>query len=452
MVRFSPPARIDDFGRSAKPDELAEGWDAVIDDWLTRAASEVDGRFYNPNQAGAPVGGTEAPIVWDAFPLVIKRWYESEIGGDRKMYRAADTPRPMQLRAVRDGALAEQVEVFRRQQDEYCEWFVERRDGAITSIQFTSEGPEYWRFLMTGTASFFAEGDARRDITTGDPDLVLTLYREHISSDVQLEDLLWPYDVAERTRTGWRFLAFAGEYNEFNRWTTTDGAMHLTHRSNTLQAEVQLAAGATVLRNIAAGNARSLTCCAGFGDVNRSSDPLIGLAVNRAVAAGKSLTLADPIGLYISSINVAALSDPAAWTPARGSVDVGKILRARIDVPPGGMQVGGLPLEYGGQVAEHIQMILTGLVNDAADGSPPVRNCVTTCCTHPNRADFRTVVDPQENCGTIAWSSLAPFLQAEPGGPGLALADAAGADVPAPAGVPEGVEIQPRGTAPSARR
>jgi hypothetical protein len=77
----------------------------------------VDSRFYNPNQAGAPVGGTEAPIVWDAFPLVIKRWYESEIGGDRKMYRAAYTPRPMQLRAVRNGALAEQAEVFRRQQD-----------------------------------------------------------------------------------------------------------------------------------------------------------------------------------------------------------------------------------------------------------------------------------------------------------------------------------------------
>jgi hypothetical protein len=236
----------------------------------------------------------------------------------------------------------------------------------------------------------FAQGDSRRDITTGDPHLVLTLCREHISSDVQLEDLLWPYDVAKRTPTGWRLLAFAGEYNEFNRWTTTDGAMHLTHRSNTLQ---------------------------------------------------------------VSSINVAALSEPAAWTPIRGSAAEGKILRARIDVPPGGMQVGGVPLEYGGQVAEHIQMILTGLVNDAADGSPLVRNCVTTCCTHPNRASFRTVVDPQDDCANIAWSSLAPFLPAEPGVPGLALTDAAAeADIPAPAEVPEGVEIQPRGTASSARR
>ena len=109
---------------------------------------------------------------------MIKRWFESEIGGDAKMYRAADAPRPMRLRAVRNGALAEEVEVFRRQQDEYCEWFAERRDGEITGIQFTSEGPEYWRFLMSGTTSFFTGSDPRRTITQGDPDLVLALYRE----------------------------------------------------------------------------------------------------------------------------------------------------------------------------------------------------------------------------------------------------------------------------------
>jgi hypothetical protein len=33
-------------------------------------------------------------------------------------------------------------------------------------------------------------------------------------------------------------------------------------------------------------------------------------------------------------------------------------------------------------------------------------DCLTTCCTHPNRADFRTLVDPQDDCANIAWSSL----------------------------------------------
>ena len=41
------------------------------------------------------------------------------------------------------------------------------------------------------------------------------------------------------------------------------------------------------------------------------------------------------------------------------------------------------PLEHGGQVAEHIQMILIGLVTDAPDGPPPVRECLTTCCANP---------------------------------------------------------------------
>jgi hypothetical protein len=177
--------------------------------------------------------------------------------------------------------------------------------------------------------------------------------------------------------------------------------------------------------------------------------------VNNAVAAGKFVTLADPIGLYMSEINLAALSDPAAWTPVRGSAADGRILRARIDVPAGGLEVGGIPLEHGGQVAEHIQMILVGLVTDVPGGPPPVRECLTTCCANPDRADFRLVVDPQTDCDAIDWSNLEPFLPREPGGPGLAGAEAPAeppAAAAAAAGSVEGVKIQPRDSAPPARR
>lgn len=421
MSMFSPPAQVDDFTRSSKADELATGWDAIIDHWLTRAVDGTDGRFYNPHHQGAPGGGTEAPIVWDAFPLVIKRWFESEVGGDEKRYRAADALRPLRpggrrLRAVRNGTLREELEVFHRQQDEYCEWFVERTNGAITGLQFTSEGPEYWQFLVSGTASFFDEGDARRDLTAGDPDLAVALYREHVSADVQLEDLLWQHDVAAWNGTGWSYYAFAGEYNPYNRWNTTAGAMHLTHPSNTLQAEVRLAADATIQRPPAA-NARSLACCAGFGDANRSSDPLIGLAVNQAVAGGNTVTLADPIGLYIAELNSAALSVPDAWRATRGSQANGRILRARIDVPPEGLEVGGVQLSYGGQVAEHIQMVLTGLVVSASGSPPPVRGCEASCCSHPDRPEFRQVVGSGANCGAVSWSGLGPFLPAQAGAP-----------------------------------
>jgi hypothetical protein len=448
MTTFSAPAQVDDFTRSSKADELAAGWDAIIDHWLTRAVDVTDGRFYNPRQQGAPAGGTEAPIVWDAFPLVIKRWFESEVGGDAKRYRAADALRPLRprgrrLRAVRNEVLEEELEVFHRQQDEYCEWFIERSDGAITGLQFTSEGPEYWRFLVSGTASFFEEGDARADITAGDPDLAVALYREHVSADVQLEDLLWPHDVAAWTGAGWSYYAFAGEYNPYNRWNTTAGAMHLTHPSNTLQAEVRLAADATIQRP-AAASARSLVCCAGYGDVNRSSDPLIGLAVNQAVAGGNSVTLADPIGLYIAELNQAALSVPDAWRATRGSQANGRILRARIDVPPEGLEVGGVPLTHGGQVAEHIQMVLTGLVTSAPGSPPTVRACEATCCTNPDRTDFRLVVGIGEDCGAVSWSGLGPFLPSEAGaptpsttrGPALSVAEAHAPIAPRPSVVP----------------
>ena len=229
-------------------------------------------------------------IAWDAFPLAIKTWFDNEPEGGSSKYRSADALRPHEpggrpLRAVRDGHLAEAVPTFRRQQDEYCEWHVERTDGRITGVQITSEGPEYWQFLMSGTRPFFPEGDTRRDLTRGDPDLVLALYREHVSPEVQPGDLVWAHDVAfyDRTTQRWRLWARAGDYNELNRWTTTDGAMHLTHGANTLSAEVTLAAEATVQRKTER-TARALICCSGYGSAARSSDPTIGSGATRPSA------------------------------------------------------------------------------------------------------------------------------------------------------------------------
>jgi hypothetical protein len=426
MARFAPPAQIDDFIRSTKADELAAGWDAVVDSWLTDVATP-GGAFYNPHAAGAPTGGTEAPIAWDAFPLTIKQWFDAELGGDDKKYRCADTLRPVRrggrrLRAVRNGRLAEELDVFHRQQDEYCEWFVERTDGAITGIQFTSEGPEYWEFLMSGTRPFFPPGDPRRAITDGDPELVLALYREHVDARVQLEDLVWQHDVAswDAADQVWRRHASAGDYNRLNRWNTTDGAMHLTHPSNTLQAEVRLAADGTVLRN-APANARAMICCAGYGSASRSSDPLIGFAVNQAVAAGNAVTLADPIGLYVAGINTAALSDPTAWRAVRQSPTGDRILRGRIDAPAGGLQVGGSPLRWGGQVADHIQMVLTGLLTPLAGPRPPRQDCGSRCCHHPDRPEFVVVVAAGDECDSVPWPQQAPFLP-DPAAPGPAAA------------------------------
>jgi hypothetical protein len=430
MPTFSPPARIDDFTMSAKAAELAEGWSAIVDYWLSRAATRADGLFYDAQTPGAPSGGAAAPITWDAFPLVLRSWFDGEPGGDGLAYRAADTLKPLlgggrKLRAVReDDALGEELDLAYRQQDEYCEWFVERDGDRVTGMQFTSEGPEYWEFLVSGTRPFFPEGDQRAAITSGDPDLALALYRQHISSEVSAEDLVWQHRVAffDAGRQRWVLYAAEGDYNPLNRWNTERGAMHLTHPSNTLQAEVSLAADATVLRDVPS-DAEELVCCAGYGDANRSSDPLIGLGVNRVAAQNQLVTLADPIGLYIASVNTGALSDPGSWSAARGSAEGEAILRARIDVPSGGdLEVGGVPLRYGGQVADHIQMILTGLANPHDGALPAKRGCEVKCCKHPQRPAFKSLVGLADDCADVSWEARGPYVAAVE--PALAAAEA----------------------------
>ena len=64
---------------------------------------------------------------------------------------------------------------------------------------------------------------------------------------------MWPTDVKVRRGLGWQLRHRKGEYNPFNRWNTTHGAMHLTHPANTLAAEIRLAADGTVVRSRAAG-------------------------------------------------------------------------------------------------------------------------------------------------------------------------------------------------------
>lgn len=53
-----------------------------------------------------------------------------------------------------------------------------------------------------------------------------------------------------------------------------------------------------------------LICCAGYGGVNRSSDPTIGGLVNELVQFGLKVTLRDPIGLYIKGIDLSGFGGP----------------------------------------------------------------------------------------------------------------------------------------------
>ena len=440
MVQYNAPAKVDDFSEGRQPQTLATEWHEKVSGWIRDASESTDGEQRSFFDA---LGSTATPldITWDAFPLAIRHWFGNT---GIAAQTAAETPKPLRrfgqpLRAVRNGALAENLELFHRQQDEYCEWFTHRDDaGQITRIDFTSEGPEYWEHLGT------------------DQDLCVSLYRKYldppVSDDELAIDLFWQHDVADTglgSDTGqlFRFIRWQkNDYNPYNKWNTTHGVMHLTHPANTLGAEVNLASDATVLRKSGAGNLindiHELACCARFGEVNRSSDPGIGFGVNQLVQQGNRVALADPVGLYISRFNEDGVvddnGDPAGeWTVVRGHAHsdadpFARILRATFTPPADGdVTVGGIPLRFGGQVALHIKMVLYGIAEPNPAGLAQASGCVGKCCEHPDRADLSGAFDLEQDCGDVNWTrweaANAPFPRDEQAGPGLAAAGGIGA-------------------------
>jgi hypothetical protein len=426
---LNPPAAIDDFDRRPDlRDGLARGWDTWLRRWIddgARWAAREDGRFRAPDPGDDAL--VRQAIAWDAFPRAITRWYRDDDKPDEARWRVSEVLRP---RLYGKTASGDPVHVLERQQDEYCEWFVRRdRKRRITRVDFTSEGPEYWLFLAHGSEVLYRElEDPPRFRCDGDLGLVVELYREHVSGRVREADLVWKEDVFVRdSRGGWRLGHRKGEYDPYNKWNTTHGAMHLTHRSNTLSAEILLGAEATVLRanrDAPVTDIDALICCSGYGNPNRSSDPSIGATVNGFARAGYAVSIADPIGLYISELDHDAFAGPDgedvsdAWLVDRGSEDL--ILRAHFGPSKGsGLRVDEMladrrPIQSGAQIADAIQMVLVGEVGDTATPSPS-HPCGLRCCDHPDDRPVRTIVEDGERCDSIDWAGLAPFDGPSPG-------------------------------------
>lgn len=339
--QFDPPGNIDDFGND---NILKRKWSAKISDYFDRGVASVNrqyasfgndkSQFYNPVTHGrtepdVPLALGDVP--WNGFP---------------KKFRPSNHPT--------DYAGAES----RANQDEYLEWHVTRNAGKIVSVQFTCEGWDYFDFLGTNA-----------------PDILVRLYQKFISPNVKKAEL------------------FSGtRYNRFNRWNSTDGAMHLSVNANNLGAEVQLAADATVRRQNPAGgeynDAVALTICSGFGDEQRISDPSIGFKVNNLARDGRMITLANPVGLYMDQLDGAGFKLPDG-TPADGFFRIlrgkpGQVMRAVYELPPNlavqgltvsDVSIGGKKIEFGGHIAEKITMKLTGVASQSKAVHNPLLAC-----------------------------------------------------------------------------
>jgi hypothetical protein len=228
---------------------------------------------------------------------------------------------------------------------------VVKTNGKITRVMFTCEGPEYWEFIARSK-----------------PDLLVAMYSKIVGQPVPRKDLLSP----------------GGVYNRRNKWNMQN-AVHLVQRNNSLSAEINIAAQATVLRKSGAHDpitdAIELIECSGFGVKERHSDPHIGDVVNQKARAGCSVTLADPIALYLESMPKPAQLNwkkpdgtPVGdyWKLERGDAD--HILRATYEVPAGELSRGkpfvvgditidGDPIQFAGQmVRSALRVKLTGII------------------------------------------------------------------------------------------
>ncbi|MCF6796746.1 hypothetical protein L1M59_11505 [Bacillus sp. ET1] len=355
---FSPPANLNDF--DSIPNQR-EAWNEIISYYFNQGIKTIEDKlgsgksqFYNPLLMETTSDEKTREISWFGFPRIILETNHPK----EKAYKVAEELKDDPLRGLARSLWGvDSVKV--RQQDEYLEWHTfYDQNGNVKKVTFTCEGPEYWEALAGGYPTIY--DGPRIAGAEGDRNKLLALYRQYISPDVQMEDLF-----------------LNGIYFPYNKWNTTDGCLHLIQPNNTLNAEIDIAAEATVLRKKSDGalitDANELICCAKYGAPQRASDPTIGGQVNGLARKGASITLKDPVGLYIDSINTDGFVTPDGsnamdyWKVLRGQN--GMILRAVYEVPDSvpepftvsDIKIGGINIKYGGQIAEHIIVKLTGV-------------------------------------------------------------------------------------------
>jgi hypothetical protein len=338
LQHFDPPGDLSDLN-----DANRKQWSNFISDVVDGAiAGRTDhtndsprAQYYNLTKTDTAGDAQFQEVDWIAFPRVIK------------------------LSSVSDQQRWKRAENSRDVQDEYCEWSVTRRaDGKITRATFTCEGPEYWELLAQTQ-----------------PDTVLELYQEFVDPAVQHGDL---FDASETYIPR----------NKLNS-TTTQGAMHLIQGANTLGAEIELSAAASIVR---ANNGHQLTGeqelidCAEYGVGQRNSDPHIGGVVNSVARLKADLALSNPVGLYFKDLSTAGWntpdgSDPQSyWTYVRGSAT--NPVRAVYEVPSGkgftvsDITIQGKPITFAAQITDFISIRLTAVACRFGQSTAAPMNCV----------------------------------------------------------------------------
>lgn len=213
-------------------------------------------------------------------------------------------------------------------QFEYLEWHVTRNEfGRITKVVFVTELLEYWDLL------------ARTN-----PQRLVELYRELVHPDVEGDDL---FLEREGTRS----------YDPYNRWNIVNGIVHYVVGINNLPLAVGVAEGGL------AEAAPDGFAVAAAPDVHAADERLrrdVGAVARRDL----SVILREPVTLTIGGWDDTGWTKPDGspvgdyWRVTRGTAEAP--VRLEYEVPPeegfvvADIAIGGRPIEFGGQLAEHV--------------------------------------------------------------------------------------------------
>ncbi len=319
LTRFDTPAFLADVPAGSA---FYNQWSAFVSRLIGGTTPGTGGgAFYDPTITDVTVAG-EKQLVWMGFPR------------DRILPASRDNKMAAYI-------MADSVPDTRQWQNEYFEWRVDcDKKGKISRLTFVTETPEYFDQLWAFDRS-----------------AVVNIYRTLVSPAVTEADL----------RTG------GGSYNKFNIWNTTKGIVHYIQAINTLGAAVGLSTGSV---NVSPPHRDNYEAEPGLSTAFTSVDPRVSFDVNMLSRKGLYVSFKNPPGLYIAGWDDSGFTKPNGtpagnyWRIVRGSP--GTVMRLIYEVPAaegfvvGDMKIGGRPVEYGGQVAEHITVTIGGIAGTTA--------------------------------------------------------------------------------------
>jgi hypothetical protein len=317
LPRFDTPAFLKDVPAGSP---FYNKWSAFISQLMgTTTKGDGGGVFYNPTKSDITITA-EKFMTWMAFPrqLMLNGSYT----GDRTAaFIAADAD-----------------VTARNPQIEYFEWKVDKANGKINKVTFVTETSDYYEQLWAV-----------------DKGAVVNLYRKLVGPAVVEADL-----------------HKKGAYNKFNKWNTTHGIVHYIHKANSFNAAIGLSREAVKSPVPFGDNYEAKPALA--AQVT-SADPRISFDIHMLIRKGLSVSLKNPIGLYIAGWENSGITHPDGtpaanyWRIVRGVP--GMVLRLEYEVPAslgfvvGDLKIGGRRIEYGGQLAEHITVSLASTIGAA---------------------------------------------------------------------------------------